>query len=169
MSPTSTQSATIKAGTQVESVEGSPTDGRIIYVLKSLETGLRPAFEKTVGKHGFTAAQYTAMAVLLSRPKITSSELARRSFVRAQSMAGTISPLVERGLVARSQDPANARRLLLQATPQGHAAVAEVQKDVGALEDRLLAGLNESQLEALSSLLSVLRHNVQGLNRVNPS
>ncbi|GAA1123744.1 MarR family winged helix-turn-helix transcriptional regulator [Citricoccus alkalitolerans] len=139
-------------------------DGWFIYMIKLLDTGLRPEVERIAGSHGFTAAQYTALTVLLSRPGITSSELARRSFVRAQSMAGTVGPLIQQGLISRAPDPDNARRLLLHATPRGRAAVTGLQCEVAALQDRLVTGLDEQQLDALSATLRILRHNVQDLS-----
>lgn len=143
-------------------------DGWFIYMIKLLDTGLRPEVERIAGSRGFTAAQYTALTVLLSRPGITSSELARRSFVRAQSMAGTIGPLIEQGLISRAQDPDNARRLLLRATPRGRAAVTRLQDEVAALQSRLVDGLDQQQLEALSAALRTLRHNVQDLSTSTP-
>ncbi len=143
-------------------------DGWFIYMIKLLDTGLRPEVERIAGSRGFTAAQYTALTVLLSRPGITSSELARRSFVRAQSMAGTIGPLVEQGLISRAPDPGNARRLLLRATPRGRAAVTRLQDEVAALQNRLMDGLDQQQLDALSAALRLLRNNVQVLNNTTP-
>ncbi|GAA1667920.1 MarR family transcriptional regulator [Citricoccus zhacaiensis] len=143
-------------------------DGWFIYMIKLLDTGLRPEVERIAVSRGFTAAQYTALTVLLSRPGITSSELARRSFVRAQSMAGTIGPLIEQGLISRVQDPDNARRLLLRATPRGRAAVTRLQDEVAALQSRLVDGLDQQQLEALSAALRTLRHNVQDLSTSTP-
>ncbi|XKH55284.1 MarR family transcriptional regulator [Citricoccus nitrophenolicus] len=143
-------------------------DGWFIYMIKLLDTGLRPEVERIAGSRGFTAAQYTALTVLLSRPGITSSELARRSFVRAQSMAGTIGPLVEQGLISRAPDPDNARRLLLRATPRGRAAVTRLQEEVAALQDRLVDGLDQQQLDSLSAALRLLRHNVQDLSTSTP-
>ncbi|WP_313816880.1 MarR family transcriptional regulator [Citricoccus sp.] len=143
-------------------------DGWFIYMIKLLDTGLRPEVERIAGSRGFTAAQYTALTVLLSRPGITSSELARRSFVRAQSMAGTLGPLIEQGLISRAPDPDNARRLLLRTTPRGRAAVTRLQDEVATLQDRLVAGLDEQQLDALSAALRLLRNNVQDLNTTTP-
>ncbi|MFC7401815.1 MarR family winged helix-turn-helix transcriptional regulator [Citricoccus sp. GCM10030269] len=143
-------------------------DGWFIYMIKLLDTGVRPVFETTVGEQGFTAAQYTALTVLLSRPGVTSSELARRSFVRPQSMAGTIGPLIDQGLISRAPDPGNARRLLLHATREGREAVTHLHDSVAALQERLLAGLDDDQRESLSTALRTLRNNVQDINSSTP-
>jgi DNA-binding MarR family transcriptional regulator len=92
-----------------------------------------------------TAAQYTAMSVLARRPGITSSELARRSFVRAQTMAATMDPLIESGLVSRERDPLHGRRILLYLTEPGAAAVAGLAPRVEQLEELLVSDLSEQE------------------------
>ena len=81
-----------------------PASGTLIYLIKQLELGLRPVLEDAVSREGLSAAQYTALTVLRRRPGLTSSELARRSFVRAQTMAETIAFLMKRDLISRG-DP----------------------------------------------------------------
>ncbi|GAA1805074.1 MarR family winged helix-turn-helix transcriptional regulator [Nesterenkonia flava] len=138
--------------------------GWFLYMLKLIETGLRPSLESALSAHGFTTAQYTALSVLRVRPGITSSELARRSFVKAQSMAETVASLQSRGLVQREQDPTHARRLLLHLTDEGAAALAAVEQPVTEAEAAVLAGLSDASRAQLASTLRTLRHNLQGLS-----
>lgn len=147
----------------------SPYASRLIYLLKQLDAGLRPVLEDISRDHGLSVGQYTALSVLLARPGITSSELARRSFVRAQSMEGTLRPLVEQGLIQRTQDPGHARRLLLSATEKGRRTHARIQQDVSVLEQRLVEGLDAVHLAALTSALRTLRSNVSGLSTAAPA
>ncbi|GAB3633196.1 MarR family winged helix-turn-helix transcriptional regulator [Microbacterium sp. AGC85] len=130
----------------------------LIYVIKQLESGLRRPFMATVKSHGMSAAQYTALAVLDRLPGITSSELARRSLVRAQSMAQTLAPLIEAGLVRRETDPEHARQILLFITRDGRERMREVRVDVQAIEDRLTSAMSEDQAAQLEKLLRLARH-----------
>lgn len=142
----------------------SPTTGGwYLYMLKLIETGLRPSLESALSAHGFSTSQYTALSVLRVRPGITSSELARRSFVKAQSMAETVSSLQERALIRRDPDPAHARRLLLQLTDHGQQALAEVEQPVAQAEAAILAGLSDAARTQLASSLRTVRHNLQTL------
>lgn len=138
--------------------------GWYLYMLKLIETGLRPSLEAALSGHSFTTAQYTALSVLRVRPGITSSELARRSFVKAQSMAETVSGLQERGLLRKDPDPTHARRLLLQLTPEGEQSLAEVEQPVEQAEAAVLEGISESSRKQLASTLRTLRHNLQVLS-----
>lgn len=133
-------------------------------MLKLVETGLRPTLESVLAAHGFTAAQYTALSVLRVRPGITSSELARRSFVKAQSMAETVASLQHRGLIHRRQDPNHARRLLLDLTEDGADALAAIEQPVTAVENEVLEGLSEPARSQLATTLRTLRHNLQNIS-----
>lgn len=142
--------------------------GWFLYMLKLVEVGMRPALEDALAAHGFTTSQYTALSVLRTRPGITSSELARRSFVRAQSMAETVAYLQERELIRREQDPTHARRLLLHPTEKALQALAAVEEPVTRAESAILAGLDDSARAELASILRTLRHNIQWLNDSAP-
>jgi len=130
----------------------TPTVG-FTYVIKQLELALRPRFMEACARGGLTAAQFTALTVLQRRPGTTSSELARRSFVRAQTMAATVDPLIAAGMVRRERDPAHGRRQLLFLTPAGEQMVARISPDVAAIEEEMLADLSPGEREQLGDLL----------------
>ncbi len=114
------------------------------YVIKQVELALRPHFNAVCANAGLTPAQYTALTVLARRPGLTSSELARRSFVRAQTMAATIEPLLGDRLVRREQDPTHQRRMLLDLTPKGEALLEEMSPAIRAVEDLIVAEIDEN-------------------------
>lgn len=135
--------------------------GYLIYALKQLEATLRPKLTQICVDHGLSVAQYTVLTVLNGRPGLTSSELARRSFVTAQTMAGTVEPLLQRGLVTREPDPSHARRMRLSLTDKGRFLVSEVAPAVTALEDQLVHSLDETERVTLSELLRRCRHDLE--------
>ena len=117
-------------------------EGWFIYTIKQLELGLRVPLEQVTQEAAkLTAAQYTALSVLARWPGITSSELARRSFVRAQTMAETMSPLLEAGYVDRKSDAGNGRRIPLYLTEAGHEVLISLRKPVSELEAELLGAI----------------------------
>ena len=130
-----------------------PQRTNVVYVIKQLELALRPRFLAACAEAGMTAAQYTALTVLERRPGITSSELARRSFVRAQTMAATIDPLLEAGLVRREHDPQHGRRMLLSLTDAGAQAIAALDPQVARVEELLLADFDEQERATFIDLL----------------
>jgi DNA-binding MarR family transcriptional regulator len=137
------------------------TEGWFIYMLKQLDMGLRPWMEQSAGVVDLTAAQFTALSVLAVRQGLSSSELARRSFVRAQSMAESVTPLIERGLVTRQRDMEDRRSFVLYITEEGRKMLKLAQQDVAGVEEQLLSGLTPGQRDELATLLRVCRSNLQ--------
>lgn len=124
-----------------------------VYVIKQLELVLRPRFIKLCADVGMTAPQYTALTVLRRRPGITSSELARRSFVRAQTMAMTLEPLLDAGHVSREPDPTNGRRMRLFLTESGERAIKQLSGPLAELEATLTDGFTSEERDQFAELL----------------
>lgn len=124
-----------------------------VYVIKELELALRPRFIEACAAEGITGAQCTALTVLQRRPGITSSELARRSFVRAQTMAATLDPLLEAGQVRRERDPQHGRRMLLFLTEEGSRAVARLAPRLQELEELFVSELSDVEREEFADYL----------------
>ena len=140
-------------------------DGYLIYLVKQLEMGLRRPFEELLAEQGISIAGYTALTVLQNRPGITSSELARRSFVRAQTMAETITSLTASNLVRREKDPAHGRQILLFLTPDGIERVSALSPDVSQLESALVGGLDDAEQTELIRALRSCRDALAALSR----
>lgn len=132
------------------------------YLLKQVELAVRSLLEDLAAAHGITAQQYTSLTVLERHPGITAAELARNSFVRAQSMAQMLDGLEARGLVAREPDPASRRQLLLSLTPAGTRLLEDMRAPVGQLEELMVAGWTTQQQEQFADLLQACRHNLAG-------
>ena len=130
------------------------------YVIKQLELALRPHFNAVCVSVGLTPAQYTALTVLEQRPGLTSSALARRSFVRAQTMAATLEPLLLDGLVRREQDPSHRRRMLLHLTPLGAERLTEIAPRIRAVEKLVVAGLDADAQRDFARYLRSARHSL---------
>ncbi len=129
----------------------------LLYVVKQLELAIRAHLDVLLKDSGVTALQYTALSVLERTPTMSAADLARHSFVRAQSSADLISALERRGLIERAVDPANRRRLLISLTEEGKRFLAEYDPPVGELEERMLHDLGPADRRQLRSLLDSCR------------
>lgn len=132
-------------------------DRGLSYLIRQIELGVRRPIFEIVSKHGSNYAQYTALSVLMRRPGLISSELARRSLVKAQTMAETITALVQEGLVRREQDPDHGRQILLFITDAGVERVTAISREVRQFEDDVLRDFSDSEVEILISDLRRLR------------
>ncbi len=81
--------------------------------------------------------QYTTFTVLERHPDMSVAQLARNSFVAAQSMAD-MAALEDRGLIERHRDQADRRRLAIALSPAGHEFLDRYRDPVSALKPRML-------------------------------
>src|SRR5215467_411020 len=121
----------------------------LLYLVKQVELAARARLDDIVRPVGLTALQYTALTVLERHDNMSSAQLARHSFVTAQSMADMIAALEARGLIERHRDRADRRRLVVALTAGGRALLDRYRDEVRALEDGMLAGLSGDEVTAL--------------------
>lgn len=136
---------------------GKPTDTPLLYLIKQVELAIRWRLDEMLRPAGLTALQYSVLTVLERHPNLTSAQLARNSFVTAQTMADMVSALQSHGLVERHRDPDDRRRLVLTLTSDGRRLLARFRGRVGAIEDEMLATLSNSQSTQLRTSLHACR------------
>jgi DNA-binding MarR family transcriptional regulator len=132
----------------------------LLYVMKQVELATRAHLDEMFRPIGLTALQYTALTVLERHPNLSSAQLARNSFVTAQTMADMITALEDRRLIERHRDPQDRRRLVLALTPEGRSLLRQHRSKVVALEEQMLAGVTATQREALRRILLACRANL---------
>ncbi|MEU3272256.1 MarR family transcriptional regulator [Saccharomonospora sp. NPDC006951] len=126
---------------------------RTAYLVKRLELAVKGHIDIAVRPHGLTATQYTALTSLRNDPGQSSAQLARRSFVSAQTMQELITSLDRRGLVTRTPAPDNRRVLHVSLTEDGEAVLAKLDDEVDRIEADMLADLDAAQISALRDAL----------------
>jgi DNA-binding MarR family transcriptional regulator len=126
----------------------------LIYMVKQVELAVRARLDEIVRPAGLTAAQYTALSVLERHADMSSAQLARLSFVTAQSMADMITALEDRKLIERHRDWTDRRRLVVALTDEGRALLDRCRPEVAALEAAMLSGLSGPQTNALRATLA---------------
>jgi DNA-binding MarR family transcriptional regulator len=104
-----------------------------------------------------TLAESSALARLERVGPATSSDLAREDRISPQSMGVTVATLLERGLIVRSKDPEDGRRIVLSITETG---VRTMHDKRGARTERiaqaLRAGFSEDELSQLLDAVGLL-------------
>ena len=134
----------------------------LLYLVKQVELAVRSHLDSLLRPAGLTALQYTALTVLERHPDLSAAQLARNSFVTAQSMADMIIALEGRGLIERHRDQADRRRLVVALTFAGRELLDDYRDQVAALEERMLAGLSNGQTSQLRLGLHACRANLAG-------
>jgi DNA-binding MarR family transcriptional regulator len=132
----------------------------LLYLVKQVELAVRSHLDNLLRPAGLTALQYTALTVLERHPDLSSAQLARNSFVTAQSMADMINALEGRGLIERHRDQADRRRLVVDLTAAGRALLDLYRDQVTAVETRMLTGLDSEEISRLRQCLHVCHANL---------
>lgn len=132
----------------------------MMYLVKQVELAVRSGLDDIFRPIGLTALQYTALTVLERHPNLTTAQLARNSFVAAQSMADMVAALTDRGLTERHRDEADHRRLVISLTATGQGLLDRYRHEVRALESRMLAGLTAAQVASLRRSLHTCHLNL---------
>ncbi|WP_353945304.1 MarR family transcriptional regulator [Streptomyces sp. HUAS MG91] len=129
-------------------------------LLASFSTLVRRVRQTPV-ESGLTMPQRTALSRLERLGPTTSSALAREVQITAQAMGATLGVLRERGLVERSPDPDDGRRMVLAVTEAGRRALRDKRNERVELLSRVLASdaftpAELAQLEAVAPLVERL-------------
>ena len=135
----------------------------MLYLVKQVELAIRSHLDDMLRAAGLTALQYTALTVLERHPDLSSAQLARHSFVTAQSMADMVTALEGRGLIERHRDRADRRRLVVALTAVGQDLLGRYRDPVAALETQMLTGLTKAEVTGLRRSLHACHANLAGL------
>ncbi|GGY06034.1 MarR family winged helix-turn-helix transcriptional regulator [Streptomyces djakartensis] len=130
----------------------------LLYMVKQVELVVRSHLDELVKPSGITALQYTALTVLERHDGLSAAQLARDSFVTAQSIADLVRSLEGRGLVRRERNPRNRRELLILLTDDGRELLARHAGPVRELEERMVRDLTAHQTEQFRQALAKAWH-----------
>jgi DNA-binding MarR family transcriptional regulator len=109
-------------------------------------------------EHRFPITQGTVLGRLDREGAQSVSDLAAKERVRHQSMTQTVTDLEADGLVERSPDPADRRRVLVSLTKTGRRALEDDRRQrVGWLADTMDDRLSARELRVVDEAVELLR------------
>ncbi|MFI6567332.1 MarR family winged helix-turn-helix transcriptional regulator [Streptomyces sp. NPDC050534] len=138
--------------------QAAKTPPSLLYMVKQVELVVRAHLDDLVRPSGITALQYTALTVLERHDGLSAAQLARDSFVTAQSIADLVRSLENRGLVRRERNPHSRRELLIRLTDAGRQVLKRHADPVRRLEERMVRDLTARQTEGFRQALSKSWH-----------
>jgi DNA-binding MarR family transcriptional regulator len=113
-------------------------------------------------EHTFPQSQIQVLSRLDRLGPATASTLAAESHVRPQSMGETIAELHRAGLVDRSPDPTDGRRILVAITDRGQEELNEDRRRrEGWLAEAIAGELSDDERKTLAAALPLLRRLTQ--------
>ena len=151
-----------------------PLSDRHVYQFVRAEHELRVVLDNALRDFGVTLTQWTVLTLLLNESGLSAADLARRSFISQQGVAGILNRLERAGLVARAPHPTHGRIVEVTVTSAGRALVTYCDQQITALEMRLQDRLGASGQAELRAALAVCRTAVgefaaEGSGRIPPT
>jgi DNA-binding MarR family transcriptional regulator len=135
-----------------------PANMRSSWLLMHASHAMRMKIESALKPCGLTGLQMTVLNMLKNRGGSSSAELSRRFFKTPQAMGQLLSPLLERGLIQRAEDPDNRRVLRLALTDSGRKAYAEGDAAMRQVEREVFSGFDTDTLRILRAALFQISH-----------
>ena len=135
--------------------------GLLGYKLKQTQHSLRLHMDEALRTLDLTTPQYAVLAQLELKSGISNADLARASFITAQSMHGIVTNLEKNNLVKRKRDPQHGRILCTELTKQGMKVVQQAHKIISKVEASMTSTFTENNKILLETLLLECFNNLQ--------
>lgn len=137
-----------------------PTGIPIGLRLFTASKAVRRAFERTLASADGSIPMWLVLTNLKAADWRSQSDLAAAVGIEGPTLTRHLDALERQSLVRRRQDPADRRAVVVELTPEGHAAHARLRDVVIAFDRRLRSGLSPEQVDTLRELLGRLEDNV---------
>ncbi|MFJ7213207.1 MarR family winged helix-turn-helix transcriptional regulator [Amycolatopsis sp. NPDC098790] len=123
------------------------------------------AFHEAVGARlGVTAVDQRALAVIAGAGSLSAGELAREIGLTPGAVTGVVDRLERAGLVRRSPDPEDRRRLVITAVPKAFGEVfAGLDRAMAKLTDRYSPAEQAVIADWVTRTIDVLREQTRSL------
>jgi len=132
-------------------------ENQLCFAMYSASLAMTKVYKKLLKPLDITYPQYLVMLVLWEKDEVMVSELGNKLFLDS----GTLTPLLKRmevmGLLVRSRDAADERRVLVRLSEEGRA----LRKRAAAVPEKLLCAL--PPLEQVANLRDQLKGLRKGL------
>lgn len=109
-----------------------------------------------------SAVQGGLLLLIRANPGLPQAAFARLLDVEPPSLAQTLAPLVQSGLVARRRDESDGRAMALHLTDAGREVARAIDHGQPRHEERLLAGLTVQERRTLLALLDKAVESAEG-------
>ncbi len=131
-------------------------DDQTGHLLRCAHKRASAIFASIVSDHQLTPPQYFAMVRLSEVGRLSQNHLGRMTAMHPATIQGVIQRLCERGLITRTPDRNNRRRIVLQLTAAGSEVIETLQVRMVETNDAILAPLNAGERELFLGFLKRL-------------
>lgn len=133
----------------------SHTDG-LTYLIARLHRFAHNRLESRLQERGFTVENWRILEALAGRSGYSMGELASLVLMNHPALTKMIDRMVAGGLVHRSLDPADQRRVLVFATDRGKAICAQLRTVVAQHEQEFYQAIGNATARRIEGVLTAV-------------
>src|SRR6187549_1022369 len=111
-------------------------------------------FSEALVPYGIRPRHVAALIELRDHGELTQQSLCGQLHLDPTNVVAILNELENRGYATRRRDPEDRRRHLVEVSKQGLAVIEKVSEVMDGVEDELLAGLEPTERDRLSGLLT---------------
>ncbi|MFN3496143.1 MAG: MarR family winged helix-turn-helix transcriptional regulator [Hydrogenophaga sp.] len=142
---------------------------RLGFLIHDVSRLRRSAFDRCLKPLNVTRSQWWVLAYLSREDGMTQSQLAVELDLGKVAIGGLIDRLEKSGLIRRQADATDRRVNRVFLEPQSKQLIAKMRKVSHRMNERILNGLGEAELEATALTLDIMKHNLLDyLNNAEP-
>ena len=124
----------------------------LLQARESVMAHTRPSLRE----HALSDQQWRVLRVLGEHGAVDIGRVAREAYILGPSLTGVLARMERDGLVQRTRDPADQRRTMIEATPQGKKLVRRLSTTIEAHYVWLEKSMGKAKLAQLYGLLDEL-------------
>jgi DNA-binding MarR family transcriptional regulator len=122
---------------------------------------LRTLIDRELAEHGITTQQAAVMLVARLAGACSPGHLADPLGTDTAGMTRLVDRLEAKGFLARQTSPRDRRAVLIELTPSGQALGPDLIEAFRRAQERLLEGIEETEVQQFRATLQRLRHNLR--------
>ncbi len=123
------------------------------YAMKRAFIVVQADVTATLEPFGLRMVTYSALATVGDNPGLSQSQLAQALAIERPNLVVIVDELERRDLLSRDRVPTDRRTYALRLTAEGARLLAQATQAVREHDDRMLAGLDPGEIEALDTAL----------------
>lgn len=134
---------------------------RLGFLIHDVSRLRRSAFDRCLKPLSVTRSQWWVLAYLSREDGMTQSQLAEELDIGKVAVGGLIDRLEKSGLVRRDADAGDRRVNRVFLEPKSKQLIARMRKISHRMNEQILVGLSDEQLEASAVTLDGMKANLQ--------
>jgi DNA-binding MarR family transcriptional regulator len=142
------------------------TPNETLWALTELAPLLGRLREESPRRYGLTLSRQRLLLLLQNRGPLVSVEASRQLAISPRAVSALVDGLESMGLARRVPHPTDGRAALLELTPDGRSAAAQMAESLDRFAESLLGDQSDADLQATLDLVELAHRRIQERFRI---